>query len=46
MQGPDNAWEFYTVLADAPVLSTDDTCCDDAATPVVLGAPAEQSCCG
>jgi catechol 2,3-dioxygenase-like lactoylglutathione lyase family enzyme len=46
VQGPDNAWEFYTVLADAPVLSTDDTCCDDAATPVVLGAAAEQNCCG
>ncbi len=29
VQGPDNAWEFYTVLADAPAMScaTDDACC-------------------
>ena len=25
--GPDNAWEFYTVLADAPVLIEPDTAC-------------------
>ena len=46
VQGPDNAWEFYTVLADAPVSAADDVCCDDAVAPVVLGAPAERSCCG
>ncbi len=27
IQGPDNAWEFYKVLADAPVLSPIDGCC-------------------
>ena len=25
--GPDNSWEFYTVLADAPVLIEPDTAC-------------------
>jgi catechol 2,3-dioxygenase-like lactoylglutathione lyase family enzyme len=31
VKGPDNDWEFYTVLADAPSLScgTDDPCCPD-----------------
>jgi catechol 2,3-dioxygenase-like lactoylglutathione lyase family enzyme len=46
VQGPDNAWEFYTVLADAPVPAPDDACCEEAATPGVLGAPVERSCCG
>jgi catechol 2,3-dioxygenase-like lactoylglutathione lyase family enzyme len=27
VQGPDNAWEFYTVLADAPVLEPQSGCC-------------------
>ena len=29
VKGPDNDWEFYTVLADAPAMScsTDDSCC-------------------
>jgi catechol 2,3-dioxygenase-like lactoylglutathione lyase family enzyme len=29
VKGPDNDWEFYTVLADAPGMacSTDDACC-------------------
>ncbi len=27
VEGPDNAWEFYTVLADAPVGDTDAACC-------------------
>jgi len=29
IKGPDNEWEFYTVLADAPTMScaTDDPCC-------------------
>ena len=27
VEGPDNAWEFYTVLADAPTMSCDVTCC-------------------
>jgi hypothetical protein len=25
VQGPDNAWEFYTVLADAPAMACDVT---------------------
>ena len=29
IKGPDNEWEFYTVLADAPAMScgADDACC-------------------
>jgi catechol 2,3-dioxygenase-like lactoylglutathione lyase family enzyme len=27
VQGPDNAWEFYTVLADAPALARQGGCC-------------------
>ena len=29
VKGPENDWEFYTVLADAPAMScgTDDACC-------------------
>ena len=27
IDGPDNAWEFYAVLADAPVLASDGGCC-------------------
>ena len=29
VKGPENAWEFYTVLADAPAMAcgTDDACC-------------------
>jgi predicted enzyme related to lactoylglutathione lyase len=26
IEGPDNAWEFYMVLADAPVLESEDCC--------------------
>jgi catechol 2,3-dioxygenase-like lactoylglutathione lyase family enzyme len=37
VQGPDNAWEFYTVLADAPVLEPQTTCC--ASDPVAVDAP-------
>ena len=31
VKGPDNDWEFYTVLADAPTLTCgpDDSCCGD-----------------
>lgn len=46
VQGPDNAWEFYTVLGDAPDLacsvSADGAC---AGEPVAIGAQAESSCC-
>jgi catechol 2,3-dioxygenase-like lactoylglutathione lyase family enzyme len=31
--GPDNSWEFYTVLADAPVLIEPDAACCCADTP-------------
>ncbi len=27
IQGPENAWEFYTVLTDAPVIESDRGCC-------------------
>ena len=27
IHGPDNAWEFYTVLADAPTIASDGACC-------------------
>lgn len=47
VQGPDNAWEFYTVLADAPDLAcsvTADGGCES--EPVALGVgPAASTCC-
>jgi catechol 2,3-dioxygenase-like lactoylglutathione lyase family enzyme len=46
VQGPDNAWEFYTVLADAPELAcsvTSDGGCE--AEPVSIGAAPESTCC-
>ena len=43
VEGPDNAWEFYTVLADAPTLQSDGGCCvTDAATDTPTEAAA---CC-
>jgi catechol 2,3-dioxygenase-like lactoylglutathione lyase family enzyme len=27
IEGPENAWEYYTVLADAPVLQPEGACC-------------------
>jgi catechol 2,3-dioxygenase-like lactoylglutathione lyase family enzyme len=45
VQGPDNAWEFYTVLADAPVMSEDAESSDVAADPVAVAA-AGPACCG
>ncbi|HKA03366.1 MAG TPA: ArsI/CadI family heavy metal resistance metalloenzyme [Acidimicrobiales bacterium] len=47
VQGPDNAWEFYTVLAEAPVLESDGACCatgTDVATESAGEQPA--ACCG
>ena len=43
VRGPENDWEFYTVLADAPVLQSDGGCCAtaEAAEP----ADAATSCC-
>lgn len=46
VQGPDNAWEFYTVLADAPELAcsvTSDGGCES--EPVSVGAKSEGTCC-
>jgi len=43
VQGPDNAWEIYKVLADAPVLTPTDGCC--ATDPAESGAAAT-ACCG
>jgi hypothetical protein len=43
VQGPDNAWEFYTVLADAPVLTPAEVRC--AEEPVAAAVPAERGCC-
>lgn len=47
VQGPDNAWEFYTVLADAPEMAcsvASDGGCES--EPVSVGAgPRESSCC-
>jgi hypothetical protein len=42
VRGPDNAWEFYTVLADAPVMTPAEDCC---AEEVAVAAPAERGCC-
>jgi catechol 2,3-dioxygenase-like lactoylglutathione lyase family enzyme len=42
VQGPDNAWEFYTVLADAPVLEPAEARC---AEEVADAVPAERGCC-
>jgi catechol 2,3-dioxygenase-like lactoylglutathione lyase family enzyme len=38
IEGPDNAWEFYTVLADAPTIDNDGGCC----VPV---EPTASACC-
>ena len=42
IDGPDNAWEFYTVLADAPVIESDGACC---VTTADAEAPAASTCC-
>jgi catechol 2,3-dioxygenase-like lactoylglutathione lyase family enzyme len=44
VQGPDNAWEVYTVLADAPVLAPVGECCGD--EEVAATAPTEPCRCG
>lgn len=46
IQGPDNAWEFYAVLADAPQLNcsvTPDGGCES--EPVAAGASSDGGCC-
>jgi catechol 2,3-dioxygenase-like lactoylglutathione lyase family enzyme len=49
VKGPDNDWEFYTVLADAPVLQSDGGCCaTEEPVEMAAAAPAaaaEASCC-
>ena len=43
---PLGAWEFYTVLADAPVLQSDGDCCATAdPAAAASGAPAAADCC-
>jgi catechol 2,3-dioxygenase-like lactoylglutathione lyase family enzyme len=42
VEGPDNAWEFYTVLADAPTLASDGGCC---ATEESTDTPAGTTAC-
>ena len=48
VHGPDNDWEFYTVLADAPSMSCETTdsapmCC--APEPLTIGTNPVSSCC-
>lgn len=47
VQGPDNAWEFYTVLADAPAMACDVTDCSDSpvSETVEVGATSSGGCC-
>ena len=46
VQGPDNAWEFYTVLADAPELACSVTPAGGCESePVAVGGGAQGSCC-
>jgi catechol 2,3-dioxygenase-like lactoylglutathione lyase family enzyme len=46
VQSPDNEWEFYTVLADAPVMCEVDESGDPGGDPVAVGTPAGPACCG
>jgi hypothetical protein len=44
--GPDNAWEFYTVLGDAPSMGCDTTAAHGcAAETVEVGATSTEGCC-
>ncbi len=46
VHGPDNAWEFYTVLADAPAMACDVGGNEGwASDPVAVGAKPAGSCC-
>ncbi|MEO6122280.1 MAG: ArsI/CadI family heavy metal resistance metalloenzyme [Ilumatobacteraceae bacterium] len=46
INGPDNAWEFYTVLGDAPSMSCDTGSTAGWATePIVAGADPNRTCC-
>ncbi len=43
IQGPENDWEFYTVLADAPVIESDGGCC--ANTEEMSASSTPSRCC-
>ena len=46
VQGPETAWEFYTVLADAPDMACMPTGCATAdETPLALSSTASAPCC-
>ena len=45
VHGPDNAWEFYTVLGDAPAMACDVGNEGWASDPVAIGARPTGSCC-
>ena len=46
IHGPDNAWEFYTVLGEAPSMSCDTSAHEGwASEPVAVGAKPAGSCC-
>jgi catechol 2,3-dioxygenase-like lactoylglutathione lyase family enzyme len=49
VHGPDNAWEFYTVLDEAPSMACDvggsTGWASELAEPVALGAPTATKCC-
>jgi catechol 2,3-dioxygenase-like lactoylglutathione lyase family enzyme len=43
IDGPDNSWEFYTVLADAPAMTADAACCGT--EPAQAESPTAAGCC-
>jgi catechol 2,3-dioxygenase-like lactoylglutathione lyase family enzyme len=46
VHGPDNAWEFYTVLGDGPAMACDTGSNEGwASDPVAIGAQPAGSCC-
>lgn len=50
VKGPENDWEFYTVLGDAPSMACDvggakDRTGEATEAPVEIGASASESCC-
>jgi catechol 2,3-dioxygenase-like lactoylglutathione lyase family enzyme len=45
IDGPDNAWEFYTVLADAPVVTADASCCGTEPEPGAVATTSSTACC-
>jgi catechol 2,3-dioxygenase-like lactoylglutathione lyase family enzyme len=45
IDGPDNAWEFYTVLADAPVVTADAPCCGTGPGSAGVATSSSTACC-